>query len=191
MNVQILKMMKFLFGTVLYRGTKASNPTYGKWFKFNDTTVELVDDFESNMEQLEFECYGGNFKETMFPNSARYKKEQKQKEPTGGLLSEERCSPAVPALDDQLFGDERALDIAADIDNMMLRVLLTLPLCSTPSTPLQLHHFHYFLSFYYFLSSSKSIYCFSYYSYYLGCIYVYGERIFELNFNTSQQKFKI
>ncbi len=135
MNVQILKMMKFLFGTVLYRGTKASNPTYGKWFKFNDTTVELVDDFESNMEQLEFECYGGNFKETMFPNSARYKKEQKQKEPTGGLLSEERCSPAVPALDDQLFGDERALDIAADIDNMMLRVLLTLPLCSTPSTP--------------------------------------------------------
>lgn len=106
-----------------HRGTRASNPTYGKWFKFNDTSVELVEDFESNMEQLEFECFGGNFNETQFPNSERARREHEGSSSTSSNNAKDKASalPPVPALDDHLFGDERTLDMSADLENLMLR----------------------------------------------------------------------
>ena len=36
-----------------------TNPNKGKWFKFNDTTVEEVEMTESMLEQ---ECFGGTYK---------------------------------------------------------------------------------------------------------------------------------
>ena len=41
------------------RGSSLSNPNKGKWYKFNDTTVEPV---ETTDEFLEQECFGGTYK---------------------------------------------------------------------------------------------------------------------------------
>lgn len=41
------------------RGNTMSNETHGKWFKFNDTTVEL---FEMTDEAMATECFGGKYK---------------------------------------------------------------------------------------------------------------------------------
>ena len=77
------------------------------------------------MEQLEFECYGGNFNETQFPNSERARRERERESSSGTGSSNNKDKsgplPPVPALDDHLFGDERALDMSADLENLMLR----------------------------------------------------------------------
>lgn len=41
------------------RGNSMSNETYGKWFKFNDTTVE---EFDMTEEAMATECFGGKYK---------------------------------------------------------------------------------------------------------------------------------
>lgn len=41
------------------RGSAMSNTSFGKWFKFNDTTVE---EFEMTDEALSTECFGGKYK---------------------------------------------------------------------------------------------------------------------------------
>lgn len=41
------------------RVTPKANGTYGKWFKFNDTTVE---EFHLTEETLASECFGGRYK---------------------------------------------------------------------------------------------------------------------------------
>lgn len=80
------------------------------------------------MEQLEFECFGGNFNETQFPNSERARRERDGSSFTGSSSNKDKSStlPPVPALDDHLFGDERALDLSADLENLMLRIVILL-----------------------------------------------------------------
>ena len=41
------------------RGNSMSNETYGKWYKFNDTTVE---EFDMTEEAMANECFGGKYK---------------------------------------------------------------------------------------------------------------------------------
>ena len=40
-----------------------NNPNKGKWYRFNDTTVE---EFEMNEESLESECFGGKYKAKIY-----------------------------------------------------------------------------------------------------------------------------
>ena len=40
-----------------------SNPTKGKWFKFNDTDVE---EFDMTDSSIETECFGGTYKTKVF-----------------------------------------------------------------------------------------------------------------------------
>lgn len=40
-----------------------SNPRRGKWFKFNDTTVE---EFEMTERNLAEECFGGTYKSKVY-----------------------------------------------------------------------------------------------------------------------------
>ena len=49
------------------RGTAKSNDSYGKWFKFNDTTV---DEFEMTDETMAAECFGGHYKAKNTANSS-------------------------------------------------------------------------------------------------------------------------
>lgn len=42
-----------------------SNPHKGKWYRFNDTTVE---EFEMTEESLESECFGGKYKAKVYDN---------------------------------------------------------------------------------------------------------------------------
>jgi ubiquitin carboxyl-terminal hydrolase 9/24 len=42
-----------------------SNPNKGKWYRFNDTSVE---EFEMTEESLESECFGGKYKAKVFDN---------------------------------------------------------------------------------------------------------------------------
>ena len=46
-----------------------SNPNKGKWYRFNDTTVE---EFEMTEESLETECFGGKYKAKVFDNGECY-----------------------------------------------------------------------------------------------------------------------
>lgn len=41
------------------RGSARSNESHGKWFKFNDTTVEQ---FDMTEEAMATECFGGRYK---------------------------------------------------------------------------------------------------------------------------------
>lgn len=41
------------------RGSPKSNESYGKWYKFNDTTVE---EFSMTEEAMATECFGGRYK---------------------------------------------------------------------------------------------------------------------------------
>lgn len=43
------------------RGSTITNTSYGKWFKFNDTTVE---EFNMTEEAMATECFGGRYKVT-------------------------------------------------------------------------------------------------------------------------------
>ncbi len=45
-----------------------SNPSRGKWFKFNDTVIE---EFEMNENSLEAECFGGFYKPKTYESSCK------------------------------------------------------------------------------------------------------------------------
>ncbi|KAJ8306053.1 hypothetical protein KUTeg_016598 [Tegillarca granosa] len=45
------------------RGNMMTNPSKGKWFKFNDTIVE---EFEFNDTTIEAECFGGTYKAKVY-----------------------------------------------------------------------------------------------------------------------------
>jgi len=55
-----------LFNDDLFSGNYMSNPNKGKWYRFNDTSVE---EFEMTEESLESECFGGKYKAKVFDNS--------------------------------------------------------------------------------------------------------------------------
>ena len=40
-----------------------SNPTHGKWYKFNDTDVQCFDMSDATLEQ---ECFGGSYKAKVY-----------------------------------------------------------------------------------------------------------------------------
>ena len=45
------------------RGNYMSNPTHGKWYKFNDTDVQCFDMSDATLEQ---ECFGGSYKAKVY-----------------------------------------------------------------------------------------------------------------------------
>ena len=45
------------------RGNYMSNPTHGRWYKFNDTDVQC---FDMNDSALEQECFGGTYKAKVY-----------------------------------------------------------------------------------------------------------------------------
>ena len=45
------------------RGNYMSNPTHGKWYKFNDTDVQCFDMSDAALEQ---ECFGGSYKAKVY-----------------------------------------------------------------------------------------------------------------------------
>ena len=47
----------------MFRGTFITNPSRGKWFKFNDTDVQ---EFDMNDANLEAECFGGTYKARVY-----------------------------------------------------------------------------------------------------------------------------
>ncbi|XP_070563005.1 ubiquitin carboxyl-terminal hydrolase 24-like isoform X2 [Ptychodera flava] len=51
------------------RGTSITNPTKGKWFKFNDTIVE---EFDMNDGSVEAECFGGTYRAKVYDQSSSY-----------------------------------------------------------------------------------------------------------------------
>ncbi|XP_077980970.1 ubiquitin carboxyl-terminal hydrolase 24-like [Glandiceps talaboti] len=51
------------------RSTSITNPTKGKWFKFNDTIVE---EFDMNDGTLEAECFGGTYRAKVYDQSTSY-----------------------------------------------------------------------------------------------------------------------
>jgi len=46
-----------------FRGTPLSNPHHGRWFKFNDTSIEP---FDMNEHSMEDECFGGTFRSRVY-----------------------------------------------------------------------------------------------------------------------------
>ena len=48
------------------RGSYISNPNKGKWYKFNDTTVESFDMTDAT---LEAECFGGRYEVKVYDQS--------------------------------------------------------------------------------------------------------------------------
>nr|CAB3267565.1 ubiquitin carboxyl-terminal hydrolase 48-like [Phallusia mammillata] len=55
------------------RGTPMSNPHHGRWFKFNDTTIE---EFEMTDQSLEEECFGGTFRSRVYEKDIPYDEER-------------------------------------------------------------------------------------------------------------------
>ena len=46
-----------------FRGTYHGNPGHGKWFKFNDNTIE---EFDMNDTTIEAECFGGSYRAKVY-----------------------------------------------------------------------------------------------------------------------------
>lgn len=50
-----------------HRGTQLSNDSHGRWFKFNDTSI---DEFQMTDEAMEAECFGGKYKAKVIDQGA-------------------------------------------------------------------------------------------------------------------------
>lgn len=115
------------------RGTNLSNPWRGKWFKFNDITVE---EFEMSPNNLAEECFGGTYKSKVYEKGTQYQ-EDRLRYWNAYLLFYERMGESEVRRNRSSDGKSRVTFFTKPDDSSIHSPLTSSPDTSPPNSPKQ------------------------------------------------------
>ncbi|XP_077972925.1 ubiquitin carboxyl-terminal hydrolase 24-like [Styela clava] len=115
------------------RGTQMSNPWRGKWFKFNDITVE---EFNMNEQSLAEECFGGTYESKVYDKGTTYH-ENRQRYWNAYLLFYERMTETDTRHSRITNGRSRVTFLNRHEDHRTVSPLVSSPDISPPNSPKQ------------------------------------------------------